>query len=1363
MKDFEKKYNDLPHLHKGILQFLCYLNEPIARTNIYNGLRNNRIFKKFGIKLSANSVGLALQQLIAGEFVGVDKKYFQAKEDVIVPVCRDLAEHQDIFEAITKTVKENKYIATPESKTTTIKTGIREFRNTILRNDIPGFLHQYENLTSHSSKSILNSEQIKSALFNPFQNELLSQLPAEKQFEIFFYYLSSSLPNLEKMDKAFTEGFGQTLAIHPIYREWANIYMIFKGFHNDLFEDESNAHHYNDIACQASSLLFKGEIDQATELFEYCIKVYLAKVQRDEGYLPDFPGIFHIISLLKRNNAGDLNKADQLIKYGKESSQGIIGIIYLCIEILLRSQDKISERDIEILEELVRPELYNLGEFFAYFCLFILDKSTLRNYLISLEKLHKKALENGFSWVALETAIILRKMGLKPHERELVISDMEEQYNIKSILPFELKSQNWKTVFANIRKIYIEEPEEELNNSRLAWALDLEAKNFLPLEQKRNLNGEWSKGRKVALQRLKEEELDFLTNQDKQIIKHLRLVQGADGIPTYRFDAQKAFPLMANHPFLLVNEIGIELIREELKLELRKIGNFYTLSFPDEIKIAPPVILQENNNRYKIIDITPFHQKLYAAMNGQTVMVPELQLPKLKDLLKRVKKYVQIKSDLVQDVIPSLIPNDKIVVRFRKSAKEGVKAELFYRPIESATPIFKPGRGPEIVSGTIENLKVKTQRKFEMEIEKCRELTRMCNGLKEMHNIQNELWIKEHNAILELLLELKNLPYHTQVEWKEQDLFRITGSASNHDLHLKITADGKWFTLQGTLEVNAELELPLEDILESVTSDNDRFIEVSTGLYVAVTEGLKKSLQKISLFSQKINGQLYIHPLATLAFENVRNEVGSFISDQSWKDKINELKEINHHIAPTPEGLSAELRPYQLEGYRWMAKLSKIGIGACLADDMGLGKTIQTLTLLLNIKDQGPSIVIAPASVCFNWKNEIEKFTHVIQAKTLPALKEEREEFVNNLKGGDVLICSYGLMQTEIELLQQKKWALAVLDEAHAIKNFATKRAKAANCLHADSRLVTTGTPIQNNLEELWSLFEFINPGLLGKQNSFHHKFGATEDDAESINRKESLRRILKPYILRRTKDQVLKDLPQKTEVTINIDLSSAEETFYKDLKEKAKENIIKTNAISEGKTMQVLAELTKLRLASCHPKLVQAKSEIESSKLNTLENLLENITTTGHKALVFSQFTTHLSIIKRHLEKQGYHVHYMDGKTPMSKREQLVKMFQKGIGDVFLISLKTGGQGLNLTAADYVIHMDPWWNPAVEDQASDRAHRIGQENPVTVYRLISRNTVEEKILKLHEAKRRLAGQLLKGTDKVSDISIEDLMELFNE
>ena len=341
-----------------------------------------------------------------------------------------------------------------------------------------------------------------------------------------------------------------------------------------------------------------------------------------------------------------------------------------------------------------------------------------------------------------------------------------------------------------------------------------------------------------------------------------------------------------------------------------------------------------------------------------------------------------------------------------------------------------------------------------------------------------------------------------------------------------------------------------------------------------------------------------------------------------------------------------------------------------------------------------------------------------------------------------------------------QKFATIILDEAQAVKNRATKRSKTVMNLQAGFRLITTGTPIENHLGELWNLFNFLNPGLLGNHDFFNAKFALPIEKNKDDNARKTLQRLIKPFILRRRKNQVLDDLPAKTEIVLTVEMSAEERAFYESVRRDALARIEAQDGEIKDKRFRILAELTRLRLACCHPKLVNENIPLGSSKLDlfgeTLDELLEN----KHKALVFSQFVKHLSIVEKYLTNKGIAYHYLDGSTPPHIRQERIDAFQRGSGEVFLISLKAGGTGLNLTAADYVIHLDPWWNPAVEDQATDRVHRIGQQRPVTVYRLVTENTVEEKILKLHDTKRDLADSLLDGADSSGKLSADDLLAL---
>ena len=479
-------------------------------------------------------------------------------------------------------------------------------------------------------------------------------------------------------------------------------------------------------------------------------------------------------------------------------------------------------------------------------------------------------------------------------------------------------------------------------------------------------------------------------------------------------------------------------------------------------------------------------------------------------------------------------------------------------------------------------------------------------------------------------------------------------------------------------------------------------------------------------------------------------EVEQLDAAKEWSALMARLAEAKATKFAVPRTLKATLRDYQVEGYEWLSRLAQWGVGACLADDMGLGKTLQALALLLSRAKLGPSLVVAPSSVMHNWITEAAKFAPSLKL----ALFHEGDRALDALKAGDVLVVSWALFAREAEAFAQVRFTTVVLDEAHAIKNADTQRAKAAHRLQTDFLVALSGTPIENHVGELWSLFKAVMPALLGSEDSFRKRFGSGQKEAL-----EALSKLVRPFVLRRTKSAVAKELPARTDLEIVVPLSAEERALYDDVRLAAMAEL--GDVTGESKRFDVLAALTRLRLTACHPKLVDGSWKGPASKLSRLLELLKDLSAAGHRVLVFSQFTKHLSLVTEALRVEGIAFSYLDGQVPPAERARRVEVFQAGGGgDVFLVSLKAGGTGLNLTAADYVIHLDPWWNPAVEDQASDRAHRIGQTRPVTVYRLIAEGTIEQQILSLHQEKRELVDALLAGADSAGKLTTAQLAAL---
>ncbi|HEX7449708.1 MAG TPA: DEAD/DEAH box helicase [Pirellulales bacterium] len=469
-----------------------------------------------------------------------------------------------------------------------------------------------------------------------------------------------------------------------------------------------------------------------------------------------------------------------------------------------------------------------------------------------------------------------------------------------------------------------------------------------------------------------------------------------------------------------------------------------------------------------------------------------------------------------------------------------------------------------------------------------------------------------------------------------------------------------------------------------------------------------------------------------------------------------------------PKGFVGELRPYQREGLGWLAFLDEMSFGGCLADDMGLGKTVQVLARLVEqrrrpggpAKQPAPSLVVVPRSLVQNWMQEAARFTPELKVLDYTGLarRDQRERFDQY----DLVVTTYGTVRRDAGHLKDIDFDYAILDEAQAIKNSSSQAAKACRLLQARRRLAMTGTPVENHLGELWSIFEFLNPGMLGQSNTLGGLGKNRSNGGETVG---LLAKALRPFILRRTKEQVLKDLPEKTEQTLYCELDTRQRKLYDELRDHYRASLTKRISdvgIKRAK-IHVLEALLRLRQAACHPGLIdRAKQGQSSAKLETLLEQLHEIKQEGHKALVFSQFTSLLAIVRRELDDRQVTYEYLDGKT--RDRQQRVDRFQQDPAcQLFLISLKAGGLGLNLTAAEYVFILDPWWNPAVEAQAVDRAHRIGQHRRVFAYRLIARDTVEEKILQLQGEKRKLADAIItENNSLIRELTAEDLTLLLS-
>ncbi|MCK6505596.1 DEAD/DEAH box helicase [Myxococcota bacterium] len=572
------------------------------------------------------------------------------------------------------------------------------------------------------------------------------------------------------------------------------------------------------------------------------------------------------------------------------------------------------------------------------------------------------------------------------------------------------------------------------------------------------------------------------------------------------------------------------------------------------------------------------------------------------------------------------------------------------------------------------------------------------------------------------------------------------------DLSLKVTGGGGWLDIGASVQVDGQA-VHLERLREALRQGRDH-VELEPGRWLRLARELASGLSALDGQGEGEGSSLRLHELAADGLLALEEGGARIVGNAGWRGLAQRIRAAGAlRPEPTP-GLRAELRPYQQEGLLWLRRRAAWAPGAVLADDMGLGKTVQALGLLLHRQQEGPALVVAPTSVGFNWLAEARHFAPSLQLRAYRGA--DRAALLQDLGPGCLVVTSWDLLARDEEALSAVAWGTVILDEAQAIKNAATRRARASRQLQAGFTLALSGTPLENHVGELWSLFRAVVPGLLGSQERFRTRFEAPIVRRDDPAARAALASLLRPFLLRRTKAEVAAELPARQEICLEVELSAEERALY----EAARRDALERFATGPGDRFHVLAALTRLRQLACHGRLVLPEAPATSAKLDALLDLLEEVREGGHKALVFSQFTRHLDLVAAALGPQGYRLRRIDGGTPAEQRQREVEAFQRGEGDVFLISLKAGGTGLNLTAATYVVHMDPWWNPAVEDQATDRAHRIGQRQPVTVYRLVARDTVEQAIVALHERKRALADALIAGADGGAALSVDELVGL---
>jgi len=930
---------------------------------------------------------------------------------------------------------------------------------------------------------------------------------------------------------------------------------------------------------------------------------------------------------------------------------------------------------------------------------------------------------------------------------------------------------------------------------RLLWALSLDADGAVgtiePMEQTRGARG-WGKPRPVPLARVAED--DRLDSWDARVARAIRRDQSHNR--RYVLDRAAAVLALVGHPGVVLAhapEQTLKVLESSPELEAVHTGGRYVLRVFPPVREAPEMdaflpaaarqdaeavrqitVLRDGPQRLRVVRFTPA-QLGAARLIADGLAVPEEARTQIDRTLRALAGHFQVSSD-VTGATRELDTESRLRAEVAPLGR-GISLRLVVTPLGPAGPRLAPGGGRERLMATVRGETLATRRDLEAELAHVAEVFAALPFLVPQAPASGEYtWMlddpEDALAVVEALPELAGIQ---AVEWprgKEISVVR----ADLPQLSVQVETRNEWYRLVGELRVAEGLVLELARLIDWTGSHAGRFVPMGQGVYIALTRTLRGRLRDLAGVAESVPDGIRVPLMAAPWLDDVLAGAG-VDPDAHFRQRLARLRAARESDIALPATLAAELRPYQEDGYRWAMTLAASGLGACLADDMGLGKTLQALAVLLARAGGGPGLVIAPTSVCGNWVAEARRFTPTLNVHVYAEgeRETERETLLAQAGSGDLVIVTYTLLQQARKAFCARAWHTVVADEAQAFKNAASRRAQAMFGLSADFRMALSGTPVENRLAELWSVMRFCNPGLLGSLARFNEHFANPIERGGVREVRQRLRRMIAPFVLRRTKAQVLDELPPRTEVVIRVEPEPVEAAHYEALRRQAQTEAEATLARIEAARkatrgapagararavaqaqfqaqarIHVLAQLMRLRRAACDARMVTPEVGQEGAKVRAFVELASELAANGHKTLVFSQFVDFLQLLRQGLERAGLALQYLDGSTPAAERTRRVAAFQAGEGDAFLISLKAGGFGLNLTAADYVIIADPWWNPAAEDQAMGRAHRIGQQRPVTVYRLISAGTIEERIVELHKDKRALADGLLEADDETA-------------
>ena len=967
---------------------------------------------------------------------------------------------------------------------------------------------------------------------------------------------------------------------------------------------------------------------------------------------------------------------------------------------------------------------------------------------IGLEDYATLARTNGYVWLADEMDRASRGA---PHGGLLALFGNKQGW--------ELGLDSLRTAASAIddAEAFVD-PAATRKDSLVWWTLTLEPeKDWIGLDAYL-VTPRAARGSKIAAKRLAEGAQPGADEQDQRIAEVIVRLRdlGRELVPS-----AVMLPLVG-HPRVRDGEgRHLSIVLAEPRLDVQKTPEGARIALVPSTFDRGGVGLAREEDRILVYRETPAAARIRAALPAAGLTVPDEGLARMYEVLGAVGGDIPVSSEAFVPIDTATEPGDPRIHVQLFRAGETIRTRIRVVPGGTSGPALRPGAPPAEAVVPRDGRLVRVVRDLGDESERLARLADTCPTLASLPQDGADGVARDVETCLELLVELRDAEADVVVDWLAGQPLRAPIVRNPTNVRIRVKGDGALLTVDGGLVVDESRVIGMTELLEASSRARGRFLPIGDDEYVALTDALRKKLeglQRVQRLSK--DGRI---PAALLGVDGLWDDLDVSFSASLEKRRA-ALEDGRELDIAVPHDLTAELRDYQRDGFLFLARRTEGGLGACLADDMGLGKTVQAIALLLHRRAKGPALVIVPTSVRRNWESELAKFA--------PSLDIERfgdgvrSATIATAGAGTVVLVTYGLLVAEDALLASRTWGTIVFDEAHALKNAATQRWSAARGLHADAIVALTGTPVENQAGELHALFDLLLPGMLGTRKTFDRAFGLAiaNGEREATNQ---LRQIIRPFILRRTKGEVLAELPPRTEITQIVMPSPEQLAFCEAIRRKALETLASAQkakgAGAARARIELLAEITRLRRAAIDPRLVGGDTAPPGTKIDALVELVTELKAEGRRALVFSQFLEVLDLARTAVEKAGIECLRLDGTMSESARADAVAAFQAGRADIFLVSLKAGGVGMNLTAADFVVFLDPWWNPAVEDQATGRAHRMGQERPVTVARLITEQTIEEKILALHAKKRKLYEDIVSGADGAGTLSVDAIGALLEE